>query len=197
MPELDAPALRLTARQTQYLAFIREFTRLHDKAPAELEIAQYFKVSAPSVHGMLVKLEQLGAISRQPRTARSVRVLVPPTQLLDQPPAPDPASRDERPAGAPVVDVARAVVDELFVEIRDRDMDEEDFVPMLGAVARAAGTALLAAGRSDADATRARRAVLKYAAESYARVCAINDPEGADEDENTRRFWNILRESAR
>lgn len=200
MPELEVVSPSLTTRQTEYVTFIREFTRLHGKAPAEAEIAQYFKVSAPSVHTMLVKLEGLGAIAREPRTARSIRVLIPPTGVpqLDRLPPPGPVRTGEKPRGAPGMDLACAVINELFVEIQHRTVDDEDFIPVLGAVARATGQTLLAAGNTEAEATRARRAVLEFAAESYARLCAMNDPEDADDEEDTRRFWDILgRERAR
>jgi len=39
---------------------------------------QYFKVSPPSVHQMVVKLESLGLIERKPGVGRSIRVLIDP-----------------------------------------------------------------------------------------------------------------------
>ena len=39
--------------------------------PAEADIQQYFGVSPPSVHQMLLTLEQMGLIRRQPRIARN------------------------------------------------------------------------------------------------------------------------------
>jgi SOS-response transcriptional repressor LexA len=41
----------------------------------------YFRVSPPSVHQMVLTLERSGFIRRQPRTPRSVELLVPPAQL--------------------------------------------------------------------------------------------------------------------
>ena len=40
-------------------------------------MVQYFRVTPPSVHGMVVKLEQLGLVAREPGVARSVRVAIP------------------------------------------------------------------------------------------------------------------------
>jgi hypothetical protein len=49
-----------THRQGQFLAFIHLYRKLHRQGPAELDLVQYFRVTAPSAHGMVVKLEQLG-----------------------------------------------------------------------------------------------------------------------------------------
>jgi Mn-dependent DtxR family transcriptional regulator len=68
---------RMTARQGQFLAFIHLYRKLHRQGPAELDLVRYFRVTPPSVHGMIVKLEQLGLVTREPGVARSVRVAVP------------------------------------------------------------------------------------------------------------------------
>jgi Mn-dependent DtxR family transcriptional regulator len=72
-----------TSRQGQYLAFIHLYTRLHRRPPAETDMQEYFRVSPPSVHQILLTLERAGFIRRQPRTARSIEVLVDPKQLPD------------------------------------------------------------------------------------------------------------------
>ena len=69
--------IHFTEKQGQYLAFIHAYTRLNQRYPAEADIQRYFEVSPPTVHQMILKLEKLGLIARQPRTARSIRVLVP------------------------------------------------------------------------------------------------------------------------
>jgi repressor LexA len=65
----------------KYLAFIHLYTRLHRRPPAEIDMQQYFRVSPPSVHQMVLTLERAGFIRRQPRVARSIEVLVDPRQL--------------------------------------------------------------------------------------------------------------------
>lgn len=72
---------RLTARQGQYLAFMYYYEKINRRPPAEADIQRYFKVSAPSVHQMVLALEAGGHINRTPGQARSIRVLVPATQL--------------------------------------------------------------------------------------------------------------------
>jgi Mn-dependent DtxR family transcriptional regulator len=42
---------------------------------------EYFRVSPPSVHQMVMTLERAGLIRRQPRTPRSIEVLVDPKYL--------------------------------------------------------------------------------------------------------------------
>ena len=66
-----------SARQGQYLAFIYYYTKLHRRPPAEADMQQYFEVSAPSVHQMVVSLESKDFLERTPGQARSIRLLVP------------------------------------------------------------------------------------------------------------------------
>jgi Mn-dependent DtxR family transcriptional regulator len=70
-----------TPKQGQYLAFIHLYTRLHRRPPAETDMQEYFRVSPPSVHQMVLTLERAGFIRRRPRTARSIELLVDPAQL--------------------------------------------------------------------------------------------------------------------
>lgn len=70
-----------TAKQGQYLAFIHAYRRLHGRAPAEADIQRFFRVSPPSVHQMILKLEQAGLITRQPGVARSITLAVDPKLL--------------------------------------------------------------------------------------------------------------------
>lgn len=70
-----------TAKQGQYLAFIHCYQKLHRRAPAESDLQQYFQVSPPSVHDMILRLEEQGLITRVPGQARSIRILLPPEQL--------------------------------------------------------------------------------------------------------------------
>jgi hypothetical protein len=68
---------RFTHRQGQFLAFIHLYRRLHRQGPAEQDMVQFFRLTPPSVHGMVVKLEQLGLVTREPGVPRSVRVAIP------------------------------------------------------------------------------------------------------------------------
>src|SRR3981189_1606680 len=76
-----APAKSFTPKQGQYLAFIYAYTRLHRRPPAEADMQQYFRVSPPSVHQMVLTLERAGFIRRQPGVARNIEILVDPEHL--------------------------------------------------------------------------------------------------------------------
>jgi DNA-binding MarR family transcriptional regulator len=81
LAELSPPARAFTTKQGQYLAYIYAYTRLHRRPPAETDMQEYFRVSPPSVHQMVLTLERLGFTKRQPRTARSIELLVDPKRL--------------------------------------------------------------------------------------------------------------------
>jgi DNA-binding MarR family transcriptional regulator len=72
-----------TAKQGQYLAFIFYYTKIHGLAPAESDMQDYFKVTPPSVHQMVLTLEANGFIERVPGRARSIRLLIPREELPD------------------------------------------------------------------------------------------------------------------
>jgi Mn-dependent DtxR family transcriptional regulator len=72
-----------TDKQGQYLAFIYYYNKIHGRAPAEAEMQQYFRVSPPSVHQMILTLEARGLIERTPGQGRSVRLLIPREELPD------------------------------------------------------------------------------------------------------------------
>ena len=72
-----------TAKQGQYLAFIHYYSKIHGRSPSEAEMQQYFQVSPPAVHQMVLTLESRGLIARTPGRARSIHLLI---------------SRDELPA---------------------------------------------------------------------------------------------------
>jgi hypothetical protein len=66
-----------TFRQAQYLAFIAQHQALLGAAPSEADIADFFGVSGPSAHQMLVALEARSFLYRIPGIARSSRLAVP------------------------------------------------------------------------------------------------------------------------
>ena len=74
---------RYTEKQGQYLAFVFYYTKIHGRAPAEADIQQYFNVSPPAVHQMILSLEGRDLIERVPGQARSIRLLVSRQDLPD------------------------------------------------------------------------------------------------------------------
>ena len=84
-----------TKKQGQYLAFIHNYTVMHRQPPSEADMQHFFQVTPPTVHQMVLRLEDRGLITREPRKARTIRVLVPPEQLsyLKDPSTKDPSRR--------------------------------------------------------------------------------------------------------
>ena len=68
--------MRFTPKQGAYLSFISHYAKLHGRSPSEAEMQQFFMVSPPSVHQMVMTLERRGLLARRPGVARSLRVLV-------------------------------------------------------------------------------------------------------------------------
>ena len=81
-PKLDPSVVPpFTAKQSQYLAFIHNYTKIHRCPPAESDLQYYFRVSAPAIHDMIKTLERNRLIEKQPGQARSIRLLVAPEYL--------------------------------------------------------------------------------------------------------------------
>jgi hypothetical protein len=76
MPEHD-----WTEKQGQYLAFIYNYSVIHGEPPSEVDLRRFFRVTPPTIHQMVLNLEEKGFISRVPRQARTIQVLVPPEEL--------------------------------------------------------------------------------------------------------------------
>ncbi len=74
-------AAEYTPRQDQYLAYIYYYSKLNGRPPAEADMQRYFRVSPPTVHQMVLNLEERGLISRVPGEPRSIRVLLPRKEL--------------------------------------------------------------------------------------------------------------------
>jgi len=73
--------MKFTKKQGQYLAFIYSYTKIHGQPPAERDMQMYFRVTPPTIHQMVVTLEKNGLISRIPRQARSIQLLVPEEEI--------------------------------------------------------------------------------------------------------------------
>jgi repressor LexA len=72
-----------TPKQGQYLAFIHYYTKINGRSPSEADMERYFRVTAPSVHQMVVTLEKRGFISRTPGRGRSIELRLSREQLPD------------------------------------------------------------------------------------------------------------------
>ena len=78
-PSLMPPSPPFTEKQWQYLAVT--YTQVHGHAPAEADLQRHFQVTAPNAHQKVLTLDRLELISRQPRVARSIQLLVEPEAL--------------------------------------------------------------------------------------------------------------------
>jgi len=76
-----------TPKQGQYLAFIHAYTLVNERPPAEADMIRFFRVTPPTVHQMVLGLEKAGLISRKPRLARSIAVLLDRSDLPELNPA--------------------------------------------------------------------------------------------------------------
>ena len=81
-------AKSFTAIQGQYLAFIRAYILINGRPPAEADLQRFFRVTAPTVHQMILTLEKRKLIMRSPRVARSIQLLI---QATDLPPLEEPS----------------------------------------------------------------------------------------------------------
>ena len=61
--------------------FIYAYTLLNEQSPAEADFQRFFGVTTPTVHDMILALERRGFISRVPRQSRSIKLMIPATDL--------------------------------------------------------------------------------------------------------------------
>jgi DNA-binding MarR family transcriptional regulator len=80
---LEQSMARYTEKQGQYLAFIYYYAKIHGRSPSEADMQAYFGVTPPTVHQMVLSLEKNGLIARTAGQARSIRLLLPRTELPD------------------------------------------------------------------------------------------------------------------
>ncbi len=190
---------RFTETQGRYLAFLHAYTAVHGHAPSEAEMQDYFKVTPPSVHRMILALEQRRLIAREPGVARSIRVLLPAAELppLD---GDEPAPRGRSGAGsaddplerATVVEqTGREVVKVMLARAINMGIDDADSLPLVAAAADAVEKMVRAAGIAPRGARLVRERVLDVAEEEYLRLCNDQDEKG-DPEEDAARFRELL-----
>jgi len=76
-----SPQPKFTDKQGQSLAFIHAYALVNGRPPAEADMERFFGVTPPSVHRMIVELEERGFIRRLPRQPRSIEVILDPSEL--------------------------------------------------------------------------------------------------------------------
>lgn len=64
----------LTPRQTEIVAFIREFSSVQGYPPTATEIGDWLGITKQGVSGHLDRLEALGVLSRVPGGGRTIKL---------------------------------------------------------------------------------------------------------------------------
>ena len=128
-----------TSRQGQFLAFIHHYATLHGRPPAEAEMVQFFQVTPPTVHQMILTLERRGLITRAPDQARSIKTTLPPEKLPPLPgastdtPLPVRQTEGQQPTDteAAVLRLGKIQIKDLFTHYDRNSLDDSEFIPLL------------------------------------------------------------------
>ena len=152
-----------TARQGEYLTFIHGFTKKFGVAPSFEEIGAHFGTTAPSVNNMIKTLCARGLLSRVPGAARSLRVLVPASQLPEgefgSARRKSSVRSNPDPAVPSAVDVAVMAATSVLDVLMPHIADEELAAGLVSEAAQALRSSLAAAGASSEEALEAGRRV--------------------------------------
>jgi len=65
---------KFTEKQGQYLAFIYNYTVMHGRSPAEADLQRFFRTAPPTIHQMILKLEEKGLIFSQDQRSFAVGI---------------------------------------------------------------------------------------------------------------------------
>jgi glyoxylate carboligase len=154
-----APAF--TARQGEYLRFIHRYTEKFGVAPSFEDIGNHFGTTPPSVNNMIKTLCTRGLLSKLPGVARSLRVLVPASQM---PEGEFGASRGKSSARVntavpSTADVAAAAVTAVLDVLMPHVVYDGQAARLVAEAAQAVHSSLEAAGASDEEALEAARRV--------------------------------------
>ncbi|MGO9584836.1 MAG: LexA family protein [Limisphaerales bacterium] len=187
-----------TSRQGQFLAFIHHYSTLHGRPPAEAEMVQFFQVTPPTVHQMILTLERRGLITRAPGQARSIKMTLPPEKL---PPlsgasvftgAPLPVRQTQCQQSidteAPVLRLGKIQIEDLFAHYGRNSLDDSEFIPLLD-------TLIESFGRAGLSAVRVKE-LRRHACELYHRCCQGAEPESTMES-NMELMFSYLSSSSR
>ncbi len=133
-----------TSRQGQFLAFLHHYTTLHGRPPAEAELVEFFQVTPPSVHQMILTLERRGLIRRTPGQARSIRLAIPYETLpplqsgsvsaRNPVPVRPTEGRQSSDTDAILLRLGQIQIDALSAQKTRHALDEDKFISLLDAV---------------------------------------------------------------
>ena len=168
-----------TSRQGQFLAFIHHYATLHGRPPAEAELVQFFQVTPPTVHQMILTLERRGLITRAPDQARSIKTTLPPEKLPPLPgastdtPLPVRQTEGQQPTEAAVLRLGKIQIKDLFTHYDRNSLDDSEFIPLLDTLIESFARAGLSA--------LAVKELRCQACEFYHQCCQEAEPESTME----------------
>jgi hypothetical protein len=172
-----------TSRQGQFLAFIHHYATLHGRPPAEAEMVQFFQVTPPTVHQMILTLERRGLITRAPGQARSIKMTLSPEKLPPLPgvsestgtllPVRQTHGQQPKDMEAAVLRLGKIQIKDLFAHYGRNSLDDSEFIPLLD-------TLIESFARADLSALQVKK-LRRYACELYHRCCQEAEPESTFE----------------
>ena len=187
-----------TSRQGQFLAFIHQYIALHGRAPAEAEMVQFFQITPPSVHQMILTLERRGLITRTLGEARSIRLNhspenLPPLQgvvTTAKFPPPVHHAESQQPADAQtaLARLGRIQIEDLFAHNHQNPLDDSEFIPLLDTLIESFARAGLSA--------LAVKELRRQACELYHGCCQETEPE-SNMESNMELMFSYLSGSSR
>jgi repressor LexA len=182
-----------TPRQGQFLAYISHYTTLHGRPPAEAEMMQFFQVTPPSVHQMILTLERRGLISRVPGQARSITLRLPCEKLPPlqgatasaaiHPPPPKTGNHPSTDMETTLLRFGKAQLEHWFNYNDQKPLDDSEFVPLLDMLI----DSFAHAGLSAAPVEQLRR----HACQVYHRYCQQSAPQSTFK-ENIELMFSFL-----
>src|SRR5271156_5033979 len=108
---------------------------------AAAEMMQFFQVTPPSVHQMILTLERRGLISRVPGQARSIALRLPPEELPPlhgaaatatiHPPPPKPGNHPPTDTETVLLSFGKTQLEHWFNYNAHNHLDDSEFVPLL------------------------------------------------------------------
>jgi hypothetical protein len=156
----SGPPRRPTARQAEYLIFIRAFTKRWGIPPSFEDIGRHFMTTTPSVNGMVKTLESRGFLARIPGAARTLRVLLPEEAPRKEVPEAGGVRTENQPVETAVL-TASLIVERLVPALAGAE--RELLWKALDAVAAALEVACEGAGATPAQRREAHATLVRVA----------------------------------
>jgi DNA-binding MarR family transcriptional regulator len=182
-----------TSRQGQFLGYIHRYTTLHGRPPSEAEMVEFFKVTPPTVHQMILTLERRGLISRTPGQARSIRLILTPESLpplsgssatMTKPPAVrQPQDQAQADTEAALLRLGKIQIEDLFAHNHKFPTDDSEFIPLLDTLIES----FIRSGLSEMRVKELRR----HACELYHGCCKEAEPESTMESNMELMFSHL------